>query len=282
VTDHDVTDYDPRVNDMLERQVPLRLDAQADWAAALSKAEAEDARESANDGVAQRSDGGRNHHPYGRLAEWVGLRMRSRRLLAPALVLVVLVVAGAATAAGVRWWSGPPTPSAIDTTEATKLVEYTLMADFSVWKAGDTIAIWRMPQPDGSVCTFRALASVKPSAPGTDGPNPVGGGSCGMSGEQLSAGKPIGVSLSTTRQPSGGYSWLIDGTVSSGSGIARLELRSPTGRLPLAYSHGWFLGQLPPRSSSASDLPQGGPYVVVGYDSQGTAVERLDLQVHPN
>ncbi len=39
MTDHDVTDYDPRVNEILERQVPLRLDAQPDWAGALRKAE---------------------------------------------------------------------------------------------------------------------------------------------------------------------------------------------------------------------------------------------------
>jgi hypothetical protein len=57
VTDHDVTDYDPRVNEILDRQVPLRLDAQSDWAGALRQAEG--AREVAleSDG---RPDGRRN------------------------------------------------------------------------------------------------------------------------------------------------------------------------------------------------------------------------------
>ena len=55
-----------------------------------------------------------------------------------------------------------------------------------------------------------------------------------------------------------------------------MEIRSDAGTLPLAYSHGWFLGQLPP--SSSWNLPQRGQYVVVGYDSQGKAVERRDVR----
>ena len=51
-----------------------------------------------------------------------------------------------------------------------------------------------------------------------------------------------------------------------------------TGSLPLAYAHGWFLAQLPSRSSTLDELPPGGPFVVVGYDTRGAVVERLDLQ----
>src|SRR6266545_2958565 len=101
--------------------------------------------------------------------------LRRRRALVPALAVVVLAVAGAATAGGVHLWAAGP--SAIDTNQATSLVQYTLTDDLSLWKKGDTLAVWRLPQPDGSVCIFKALASPKPSAPGT-GPNPGGGGFC--------------------------------------------------------------------------------------------------------
>ncbi len=194
MTDHDVTDYDARVKEMLERQVPLRLDAEADWAGALRKAE----------GAAECD---RNHRPPGRLGEWLAVRMGSRRLLAPALVVAVLVIAGAA-AAGVRLWSGPS--SAIDTTQATSLVEYTLTTDFSRWKAGDRIALWHLPQPDGSTCVMTALASPKPTAPGTDDPNPLsGGGSCGNPGGQGPPGKPMTLQLATGRDSGLYYNWLI-------------------------------------------------------------------------
>jgi len=198
--------------------------------------------------------------------------MRSRRLLAPALVVAVLVIAGAA--AGARFWSGP-SPAAIDTTQATSLVEYTLTTDFSAWKAGDRIALWHLPQPDGSTCVFAALASPKPTAPGTDDPNPLGGGSCGMS-NQVAAGKPMSLQLETGIDSGLYYNYLIWGNVSSGSDIARLEIRSDAGSsVPLAYSHGWFLGQLELPPSSSASLRRS--YVVVGYDSQGKAIERRDL-----
>jgi hypothetical protein len=277
--DHEVTDYDPRVKEQLERQVPLRLDAQSDWPGALRKAE-----------------GGPESS---RLAEWIGLRMRSRSVLVPALVVVVLSIA-AGTTAGARWWNGPATPIVIDTTKATKLVDYTLIASIGVYIKGYTIALWRMPQPDGSVCVFTALASPKPTAPGTGGPNPaLGGGFCSLSdGEPRVLGggrivvpedfearqpKTIRVVSLSGGKPPAGMGWVIEGTVSSDSGIARLEIQSDAESFPLAYSQGWFLGQLP-ASSSTSDLPSQrdlaprGQYVIVGYDSKGTAIERLDLR----
>lgn len=255
MTDHDVTDYDPRVNEILDRQVPLRLDAQADWAEALQRAESD----RNTDAVSARR---------GRLGEWLAVRMRSRRLLAPALGIAVLVVAGAATATGVRWWSGPSSVSAIDTKEATSLVQYTLTASRSIWRKGDTVALWRLPQPDRSVCVSVALSSPKPTAPGTNGQNPFGNGFCSRSGSMLIPDKPISASLSTGRAPAGG---LVFGEVRSGSGIVRVELRSANGSTPLAYSDGWYLGQLPP-STSSSELA-----IVVGYDSKGRVAGQFDL-----
>jgi len=266
VTDHDVTDYDPGVNEILERQVPLRLDAQSDWAGALRKAEGA-------------PESGRNHRPRGRLGEWVAVRMRSRRLLAPALVVAVLVIAGAA-AGGRLWsepWNGPPWGTgAIDTTHATSLVEYTLPGDFLPWKAGDRIALWHLPQPDGGTCVFDGLASPRPTAQ-TD----LGGGSCGKDSGQLPAGAPISMAIQGETGIDSGlyYNYLIWGNVRSGSDIARMEIRSDAGTLPLAYSHYWFLGQLkiPPSLGSKSSARLRRSYVVVGYDSQGKAIARGDL-----
>jgi hypothetical protein len=196
--------------------------------------------------------------------------MRSRRLLAPALVVAVLVIAGAA--AGDRLWRGP-SPAEIDTSQATKLVEFTLTTDVSTtqgWKAGDRIALWHLPQPDGSTCVMAALASPKPTTSDL-----VAGGSCGMS-DQVPPRKPLWIVWGLEWSGSGGGR-LLSGNVSSGSGIARMELRSDAGSLPLAYSHNWFLGELPPSSYEAS-LPQPGEYVLVGYDSQGQVIVRRDLR----
>lgn len=251
----DVKDYDPRVNEMLDRQVPLRLDAQADWAEALQRAESA--------GLARR----------GRPGEWLAVRMRSRRLLAPAFGIAVLVVAAAGTAGGVHWW--PSSVSAIDTKEATSLVQYTLTSEFSIWRKGDTLALWRLPQPDGSACLSVALSSPKPTAPGTNGQNPFTTGFCSRSGSMLSPDKedaPIGASLSTT-----GSSGLVYGEVRSGSGIARVEVRSANGSTPLAYRDRWFLGQLP--SGTSSSEPAG--YVVVGYDSNGAVAGQFKAPGSP-
>ena len=261
---HDVTEHEPEVREMLERQVPLRLDAQADWPGALHWAETEGA-----------SDGSRTH---GRLGERFAVRARSRRLLAPVLGVALLVVAGAATAAGAYWWNAGP--SAIETNEATSLVEYTLVSNHGIWTKGETIAIWRMPQSDGTVCFFQALAAPKPAAPGSGGANPAGAGFCGSAERNQSTlppGQRIGARLGAGLEP-GGYRWFLSGNVRSDSGIARLELRSANGSLPLAYDNGWFLGQLPSSSSSTEELPPGGPYVVVGYDNQGTEIARVGLE----
>jgi hypothetical protein len=247
VTGHGTAELDPLVKEMLENQVPLRLDAQPDWGAAL--------REAGSDQVIAKP-----------------ARAGGRRLLASALGVLVLIV-GAATAGDLGLSSG--SPPVIDTTNATRLVEYTLTADSSLWKAGDRIAIWRLPQPGGGACVLIGLASPKPTSP--EGPNPVSGGLCGGSGEQLVApGQSMRIFLHTTRRLGGSYSWLIDGTVSPGSHIARLEVQSDAGRFPLAYSDRWFLGQLP--TTSSDDLPQPGAYAIVGYDSRGNVAERLDLR----
>lgn len=258
---HDATEYDPRVSEMLERQVPLRLEARPDWDEAMHRAES-DRNSDAESGRGPRS------------SEWRVSRMRSRRFLIPALAGLVLVVAGAATAAGMRFWSGPSSPSSIDTTKATSLVQYTLTSDFSIWRKGDTLALWRLPQRDGSVCVFAALSSPAPTAPGTNGHNPFTTGFCNAQGSMLMTGRPLSASLSTGPTPAGG---LLFGEVRSGSGIARVEARSANGSTPLAYNSGWYIGQLPSSTTSSELAPPGGQYAVVGYDSKGVVAGKFDL-----
>jgi len=255
---------DPRIAEMLDDLVPPRPGPR-DWNAIVATASVTGTAVEARDSPPRRAQ----------LRDWVRER-RHQRVLVSVLAGLTLVLAGAAvaTAAGVRFWAGPPTPQAIDTTEATKLVEFTLTTDFSRWQAGDTIATWHMPQPDGSVCVLNALASSEPTAPGSGG-NPAGGGVCSMSEWRPPPGKDVALFVSTTRD--GGYSWLVSGKVNPDSGIAKVALLSATGPVSLAYASGWFLGQLPP-SGSANELPQGGPYVLIGYDSRGKEVARVDLQ----
>jgi hypothetical protein len=258
---HDVIDHDHLVREMLEDQVPLRPDAEADWANALQRASALDK------GLGTQARPSRG--------ERIASRIRGRRFVVPALAALVLLLAGVATAAGVRHWSGPSKLSSIDTKGATNLVGYTLTSDFSIWKKGDRVAVWRFPQNEGT-CVFMALASPKPSAPGATGQNPGSGGFCNASGSILMPGKPIAVMANSSLQ-SGRYNWLIYGAVSPDSGVTNLALRSANGSAPLAYNNGWFIGELP-TSSSSDALAPGGPYVIVGSDSHGTAVAQLDLQ----
>jgi hypothetical protein len=56
-----------------------------------------------------------------------------------------------------------------------------------------------------------------------------------------------------------------------------MALRSATGEEPLAFEHGFFIGQLPDADVHQGVLPPGGPFVVVGYDADDHVVVRLDL-----
>jgi hypothetical protein len=260
--DDGMTGYDPLVKKMLDRQVPLRLDAPPDWADALHRAHRDR-------GSAEPSAVGSGPR------EWLAARMQRRRFLIPALAVLVLVVAGAATAAGARFWRGPSSISSIDPTKATRIVQYTLISHISTWKTGDTIALWRFPQPDGSACVFTALSSPKATAPGANGDNPASGGFCNEAGSLLMPGKLISATGDISYN-AGGSTRLVFGEVRSGSGIVRVELRSANGSSPLALSNGWYLGQPLVPSTSSRPVP-GGHDVVVGYDANGKAIAEFDL-----
>jgi hypothetical protein len=184
-------------------------------------------------------------------------------------------------------------PWLIDVRDATKLVELTLRLGSDAYETAPgqwagtapSIAIWRAPQEDGSVCILHALASPRPNAAHSPtssrplGPNPFTGWDC-RTWESLQAtrdGAPIQVSIGA-RQGSGPADWQFDGHVNPDSGIADLELQHPsTGDVRFAYANGWLLGQLP-TSDAWKTFPKGGPFVLVGYDSDGREVARVDLE----
>ena len=203
--------------------------------------------------------------------------VRSRRAFVLALGMLVLATAGGIAAArSGQWWRGGETPPPAETSSAEKLVEFTLTSGFSTWSRGTTIAMWRLPQSSawnggGWVCYRVALAAPAPTP--NSGPNPLGGGSCLRGSPTVPSGEPWSLSLGTVP----GEDRLLTGQVNPESRIARLELHSANGRLPLSYANGWFIGQLPPEASG-DNLPEGGPYVLVGRDDDGNVVASVDLE----
>jgi hypothetical protein len=189
-------------------------------------------------------------------------------MLIGAATAATLTVAGVAVAAAVGelpWSDGRAFER--ETSGSTRLVAFTLTRHFSVWPAGQTIAVWRAPQQDGTTCVFTALAEPPPT--GDEGLNPAGGGMCGIDADKPPRGKALSVSISKTRGGNN-FSGLISGPVDPRSGIVKLELQTPEGALPIAYDNGWFLAELGV-STSAGAFPSEGPYLLLGYDSGTTS-----------
>jgi hypothetical protein len=169
-----------------------------------------------------------------------------------------------------------------DVHSATKLVRLTLGGDPDYKQRGITIALWRAPQKDGSVCVFRALASPRPDPP----TSPAGGGEVGANPAedwtcdswQALNGTPAGRAVATSFSydvDTNGARWQIEGHVNPESGIAKLRLKP--NRVTFVFRNGWFLGQLP-KSDSSKGFPRGGPYELIGYDNNGNEVARVDLE----
>jgi hypothetical protein len=163
-----------------------------------------------------------------------------------------------------------PTRPTIDLDRARKLVALTLSSDFSAWKKGTTVALWRAPTLDGRECVYVAPVSPRPSGVSNRMP---GGGICGAPAAERPPSRspfgPIQLSVDSGR--------LVSGEVDPASGIVRVELRSGSGSTRLPFGNGYFLGQLPD-GGSPGKLPPGGPYAVVGYDADGKEIGRIDLR----
>jgi hypothetical protein len=153
-----------------------------------------------------------------------------------------------------------------DVSKATELVQATLTNDFNTLKAGTTIALWRAPDQGGGWCLlFGPLAS---------GPSSQAGGECGSSVGATQPGHPINVSSSSVLAH-GIYEHLVQGFVDPTSGIVKVELQTANGSYPLAFTNGWFLGDLGPTGSVDVD-----DAYVIGYDKAGNEVARAAAWPH--
>jgi hypothetical protein len=181
----------------------------------------------------------------------------------------------------------------ISTEEATKLVTLPLVADWENYAApGESVALWRAPQEDGETCILEARGSATPTYPGPGrspvlapgqsprpGWNPFWGVICDREAALLQTpeGKPIAVTVGGGQSSGDPAYWHFEGHVNPSSSVSRMVLESGNATTAFAYASGWFLGQLP-QSNSLKEFPQGGPYVLVGYDSNGKEVARVDLR----
>lgn len=155
---------------------------------------------------------------------------------------------------------------------AEKLVELTLAADFSIWKAGTVVALWQAPADQGRICTYVAAASPAPTGT-SDGP-PSGPGECHRPANEpaASAARPfLGISFSAR---SGG---LVTGGVGARSGVTKVVLESTAGTTVLPLGGGRFIGQLP-EGGETGELPPGGPFTLIAYNADGEELGRQSLE----
>lgn len=165
----------------------------------------------------------------------------------------------------------PPAEPNPDIAHAQKLVQLTLQTDFSLWKAGTTVAIWQAPAGHGMTCFWVASAASPDPGLTTHG-IPGGPGGCGKTiTGQPSDGHPFAPLMLTI-----GGGGLILGHVSSERGIERVALASAAGTVELPFDHGWFLGQLP--AGPRAELPPSGPFTLIGYDGAGNAIVRQNIK----
>jgi hypothetical protein len=164
----------------------------------------------------------------------------------------------------------PPPPSSIS--EAQKLAEVTLTLDYSVWKAGARIALWRGQSENGE--PVLAVAAAVPPPTGRETFNLVGG--TWPQTPPIRPGEVLRVSFSATRLGPGAYSYVVEGLVKPGSGVGRIELRAGADVLPVALGGDAFLAQIP-RPGPLDELPPGGPYSLVAFDGSDRELARVDL-----
>jgi hypothetical protein len=164
-----------------------------------------------------------------------------------------------------------PPPIAIDTDHSDKLVTTTLTRPYSIYEAGDRVAIWRGPATGGRTCYFLALAATPVTPLG--GANPANALTCDPTNVWWSQSA---IQVAASRTLAGDrYMVLVTGRVEPGSGIARIEIKSANGHvLRTALGNDAFLAELPdaPRAGKGPGPIPGGPYTADGYDTHGNKV----------
>ena len=156
-----------------------------------------------------------------------------------------------------------------DFAQATKLVETTLAYDFSIWKAGTTIALWKAPDQGGGWCLVLGPVPLPASGAG------AGAEQCGPTTGSPPPGHPLNVSFSSGLAH-GMYRHLLQGSVDPSSGIVKVELQTADGTTRLLdFANGYFLDNVAPTNSVRLD----GAFVV-GYDASGKEVARAAVSPH--
>jgi hypothetical protein len=163
-----------------------------------------------------------------------------------------------------------PSSLRVDVARAQKLVEFRTRSKWSIYPAGTDLALWRAPANHGLVCTYIDEVPLRRDR----GFQMGGGGSCSDASQPQppAGGPPIRYRFSV------GPAGVFEGEVSPAAGIVRMGFRTAAGEEPLAFEHGFFIGQLPDGDVHAGELPPGGPFLIVGYAADGHVVARLDVE----
>lgn len=154
---------------------------------------------------------------------------------------------------------------ALTYSDAQILFTVTLTHPYSIWKTGDTIRFDRAGDAAGEECIV-AVA---------DGFYPTYGGDCRK--PDTTASRVLSPQINAQLVNDGGnrsYVWSVQG--STASNVTKVDLRSPSGDVPVAVGGGYFFAQLAPTTSTASEFPEG-PYELIAYDASGTVVASIDL-----
>lgn len=167
-----------------------------------------------------------------------------------------------------------PTQPTLDLSQATKLVQFTLEHDFSIWRAGTAVALWQAPVQTGTLSVCVWVGAANPAPTGTSHGVPSGPGECGNSSSPPRDAKThpfdrLSVSV--------GGAGLIIGHVNPASGIDKVALASSSGSVVLPLQNGWFIGQLP-EGARPGELPPGGPFDLIGSAANGTVVAHSSLE----
>ncbi len=162
-------------------------------------------------------------------------------------------------------------PSSVpDLSRASKLVSAKL-------PSGQELAVWQAPNAGGGHCVFLDKSAATAGVPTTI----TGAGECTdspPSQKWMNKDSPVSTNIGWAKTSEGayGYEVTIEGRVDVAR-VAGLAVVSSAGAMPVALSHGYFVGGLAP-SGACGKLAPGGPYFLVAYDRSGTEVGRQDLE----
>jgi hypothetical protein len=200
-------------------------------------------------------------------------KRRSLYVLGSAVVVVVVTVI-APSAFGVAYTS---LGLQNDAAERPNLVPAQAQRLVSIeTRGGQHVALWKGLSRQGWRCVFLHITNIPATNAIAAPASPNGGGQCAFGPARVQA-QPIQATISWAQQTDGVLA-LVDGRVSPGRGISRVELETPSGgATALPLQGGYFLGELPAGAATAVGALAAEPLFVVSYNGAGSEVARLDL-----